>query len=299
MEQRPIFVNDTDRGAFLGIVGGAVMRFRWQLHAYVLMGNHFHLLVETVEPTLSRGMQKLEGDYARHFNWSWRRVGHLFQGRFKSHLIDSDRYFLEVARYIVMNPVRARLVDHPAKWAWGSYRTTAGIEPEPEWLTTSNILARFDANDRAAACRLYRDFISARLNDCTSPWDDLIGQIYLGGDGFIEQVERRIAERTRSGEYPRPQRIPRCRTVGEVKRAVFEAGAISSATAAASSLRLAFALLARTDALATLTQIASALSIGVSGASYLVRRAEELSRCDESFATLLDSIRARLTDCKL
>ena len=105
-ERREIFREDEDRERFLRILAGVVKRFRWRVHAYVLMGNHYHLLVDTPEPTLSRGMKHLNGVYTQNFNRRHRRVGHLLQGRFKAILVERESHLLELTRYVVLNPVR-------------------------------------------------------------------------------------------------------------------------------------------------------------------------------------------------
>ena len=134
-EKRPIFKNDGDRLKFLELLGEAVSRFGWTLTAWVLMTNHFHLVVQTNEPNLSRGMHWLNGTYAAWFNRRHGRWGHLFGGRFKAFLVEEETYFKEVLRYVVLNPVRAGLVAHPANYRWSSYRATAGLSPAPEWLS--------------------------------------------------------------------------------------------------------------------------------------------------------------------
>ncbi len=108
-----IFVDDGDRIAFLGRVETAVERYGWIIHAWVLMGTHFHFLIETPKPTLSSGMQWLNGCWGGDFNRFHDRHGHLFGGRFKSFLIERETYYLEVLRYIILNPVRAGMVEHP------------------------------------------------------------------------------------------------------------------------------------------------------------------------------------------
>lgn len=207
VERRTIFIDDRDRETFLELLAEVVARYRWRVHAFVLMTNHFHIFIETVEPTLSRGMKKLTGDYAAHFNWKYGRVGHLVQGRFKSHLVDSDGYFLEVARYLVLNPVRAGMTAAAGDYRWSSYRATAHLDPAPRWLTTEDVLRRFDVSDEATAAREYAKFVAARLGDGTSPWDHLIGQIYLGGEGSsngyngscMRGCHSRLNTRARSG----------------------------------------------------------------------------------------------------
>src|SRR5689334_2023017 len=112
-ERRPTFYRDADRLYFLDLLGEAVGRFKWIVTAYALMLNHYHLLLELTDvETLSRGMKWLNGKYVSWFNRRHDRVGHLFQGRFKNFLIDKETYALEVSRYVVLNPVRAKLVEH-------------------------------------------------------------------------------------------------------------------------------------------------------------------------------------------
>ena len=131
-ERRNIFRSDRDRKAFLVFLGLTARRFGWSVTAWVLMSNHFHLVVQTLEPNLSRGMHWLNGAYAGWFNRTYGRSGHLFQGRFKAFLIDKEAYFAEVLRYVVLNPVRATMVERPEAYKWSSYRATAGLEKGPE-----------------------------------------------------------------------------------------------------------------------------------------------------------------------
>lgn len=131
VEPRSTFVRDADRVDFLTLLGDTAERYRWRVHTFTLMTNHFHLLIQTMEPTLSRGMQKREGDYVRRFNRRLGRVGPLFQGRFRAHLVDSEHYLLELARYIVLNPVRAGMVASAADWQWSSFRSLAGLSEAP------------------------------------------------------------------------------------------------------------------------------------------------------------------------
>ncbi|MGH7794976.1 MAG: REP-associated tyrosine transposase, partial [Candidatus Binatia bacterium] len=146
--QEPIFDDDQDRRAFLNVLGEVVSRYRWRCHAYCLMGNHYHLMIETPEGNLAKGMRQLNGVFTQWSNRRHKRSGHLFQGRYKAILVDRDSYFLELGRYIVLNPVRAAMVRHPRRWAWSSYGATIGTSPAPLWFTTDNLLAEF-GNRRA------------------------------------------------------------------------------------------------------------------------------------------------------
>ena len=132
----PIYTDDVSRRRFLGLLDETVGRYEWELHAWCLMTNHFHLLVTTVEPTVSEGMQYLTGCYGQWFDWRHGYEGHLFERRFWSALVESDYHLFEVARYIVLNPVRARLCGAAADWDWSSYRQTMGLTTSGPQLST-------------------------------------------------------------------------------------------------------------------------------------------------------------------
>src|SRR5690348_15741607 len=146
-EKRPIFFDDDDRLTFLKFLGEAVRRFGWSLTAYVLMTNHFHHVIQTPEANLSRGMHWLNTTYVCWFNRRHNRSGHLYQGRFKAVLIEKDTYFMEVLRYVALNPVRAGMVPRPEDYRWSSYRATVGLEHAPEWLDVAGAIGSF-APDR-------------------------------------------------------------------------------------------------------------------------------------------------------
>ena len=200
--RRSIFANDNARIAFFKVLAQAIDRFNWICHAYCLMNNHYHLLVETVDPTLSRGMRHLNGVYTQRFNRRHSSAGHVFQGRYKAILVEKEPHLLELARYIVLNPVRSKAVRNCRDWHWSSYRATAGFEPATSFLTTDWLLSQFDSSPDAAQLA-YRRFVSEGR---TSPiWDNLRGQVYLGSDTFIEQ---HIPEGSRAfREIPREQRL--------------------------------------------------------------------------------------------
>jgi putative transposase len=126
-ERKAIFKDDTDRELFLSTLAQVTERFHWTCHAYCLMDNHYHLVIETPDGNLSKGMRQLNGVYTQTFNRRHHRVGHLFQGRFKGILVQKESHYLEVCRYVVLNPVRAKAVKHPREWAWSSYRATGGL----------------------------------------------------------------------------------------------------------------------------------------------------------------------------
>jgi len=298
VERRPIFRDVNDRHRFLALLANAVTTFHWRLYAFVLMTNHFHLLIETVDPTLSRGMKRICGDYADAFNWRHSRVGHLFQGRFKSHLVDSETYLLEVARYIVLNPVRAKLIDRLDDYEWSSYPATAGLANPPAWLACGGVLERFHP-DRARAASEYRQFVGAKMCDANSPWTNLVGQIYLGSSSFIAKVQQKIDAQPRSDQHAREQRVVRSATPDDVERAVREVTGVAPSACSPRDIRFAYALALRIGALASLRVIAARLAVTTTGASYLVGRARELRRCSREFDSLIERIVLVTGHCKV
>jgi putative transposase len=292
-DRREVFRDDADRERFLSILGRAVELFRWKLHAYVLMTNHYHLLVETPEPTLSRGMRELNGLYTQAFNRRHRRAGHLFQGRFKAILVEKESHLLELCRYVVLNPVRAGAATSARAWRWSSYRATAGLAPAPEWLETDWTLEQFGTSRRKAAER-YRDFVAGGKKAGYEPWDDVKKQIYLGGDDFLREALGKATGRPKGKGIPRRQR--------ETATPDPEKAARKLATALGSTLEelnvktrtfirerrlLAWAL--RRRGLLTLDRIGKALDVGVGQASVLARAGEDEAATNASRARRLEA----------
>ena len=198
-EQHTIFHDETDRRHFLTLFGREILQQGWRCYAYCLMGNHYHLLLETPEPNLSRGMRRLNGSYTQRFNWRHRRVGHLLQGRFKSLLVERESYLLELCRYVVLNPVRAGMVASPQEWAWSSYGATAGVNAVPPWLDVAGVLSLFDV-DEDRARQAYQQFVADGVGR-PSPWSQITGQIFLGSAAFRERMAALLPE-------PRPANVP-------------------------------------------------------------------------------------------
>jgi REP element-mobilizing transposase RayT len=202
--RQDIFFDDEDRRRFFGVLEPVVARFHLVLHAYCLMSNHFHLLVETPEANLSSAMGQLNGVYAQSFNRRHDRVGHLLQGRFKAIVVERDSNLLELARYVVLNPVRARLTRKPETYAWSSYRATAGLTPVPPYLTVEWVLSQF-GRQRAAAERKYRAFVAEGIGQ-DAPWEQVRGQVLLGREPFVEGLLSRLQDKQALTEIPRTQR---------------------------------------------------------------------------------------------
>lgn len=194
------------------------------------MTNHYHLVVETVEVNLSAGMRQLNGVYTQTFNRRHHRVGHVFQGRYHAILVEKDAYLLTLARYVVLNPVRARMVIEPGEWQWSSYAAMVGAAPIPPWLRTDWVLGQFtDVPSRAVPA--YVEFVRAGVS-APPIWTDLRGQIYLGGSAFLERIHQSKDEATLD-EIPRAQRrllahpIEHYRLMHEDRRAAMAAAFVS------------------------------------------------------------------------
>jgi REP element-mobilizing transposase RayT len=200
-----IFEDDTDREAFIDVLADVAQRFNWVCHAYCLMTNHYHLVMETLEGNLSRGMRQLNGVYTQASNRRHNRLGHLFQGRFKAILVDKEAYLLELSRYVVLNPVRARMVRRTEQWPWSSYHAMTGDAPLPKWLAVAGMLSQF-GSDLADTREQYRRFILDGVGQ--GLWDGLRQQIYLGDDAFVERMQARSRIRGDVLTVPQAQRRP-------------------------------------------------------------------------------------------
>lgn len=202
--RQAIFLDDRDRADFLEVVCFVVKRFNCIVHAYCLMSNHYHLLIETPEGNVSRVMRQLNGVYTQRFNRRQSRVGHILQGRYKAILVEKQNYLLELARYVVLNPVRAGIVKRLGDWQWSSYRATAGYDKAIPCLTTDWILSQF-GRKRGAASNGYREFVSAGRGE-ESPLKGVKGQLVLGRESFIDEIKRLMRGKEQLKEIPRVQR---------------------------------------------------------------------------------------------
>jgi putative transposase len=228
--RQKIFLDDQDNLKFLELFGKTLVRFNWVCHAFCLMVNHYHLMIETPDANLSKGMHHLNATFCQAHHKRHDTVGHLLQGRFKAIVVDRESYLLELARYVVLNPVRAGLVARPEDWHWSSYRATAGLsasipdavrrsaltkpqapmpgQPEtPETaplLSTAWLLGQFGP-DETIARRRYLDFVSSGIG-LDSPWPQLQSQLFLGKETFIEKLKESLPEKTAIKEIPKLQR---------------------------------------------------------------------------------------------
>jgi REP element-mobilizing transposase RayT len=198
---------DADREQFLQILGQVVERYGWLCHGYCLMDNHYHVIIETPNANLSKGMRQLNGLYTQRYNYLHGRVGHVFQGRYKAILVDKDSYLLELSRYVVLNPVRANMVRAAGDWRWSSYRAMVGRVSVPSFLTTDWLLGQFGKH-RSTAQQRYIEFVRAG-KDQPSLWQGLRQQIYLGSEDFVEKQLHRFKKKGKNEtlkEIPRQHR---------------------------------------------------------------------------------------------
>ena len=201
-----IYSTESDREDFMRIFGEVCRRFHWLCYAYCLMDNHYHLFIETPEGNLSKGMRQLNGVYTQRFNRTHAQVGHVFQGRYKAILVDKAPLLLEVARYIVLNPVRVGEVASAEEWSWSSYLATAGKTGRPSWLATEPVLATLGAEPGQEIER-YTQFVADGLNQ-PSIWTHLRHQVYLGDTQFVEKMQAFIDKDKVLDEIPLAQHRP-------------------------------------------------------------------------------------------
>ena len=288
-ERRSIFRDDTDRRMFLHLLGQAVKRFGWSVTAWVLMTNHFHLVLQTPEPNLSRGMHWLNGKYSSWFNRRHDRCGHLFQGRFKSILVEGENYLREVIRYTVLNPVRAGMVALPEQYRWSSYRSSAGLDSANSWLDMPSLLELFDP-DPSVAQQLYQEFVMARVDSQERLWDQVLNGMYFGSPVWAKRMRKIVESRPRSTDHPTPQRA-----IGRphMHQVVASVARVTGLTVTAirergNPLRRLVAWIGWHEGLVTLRSIAASLRLRSEGhISAMIRR------CERDFSvnpTLLDQL---------
>jgi REP element-mobilizing transposase RayT len=208
-----IYRGDGDRQMFLSLLADVCERFNWWGHAYCLMTNHYHLLMETPDANLAKGMRQLNGVYTQRFNDVHGRCGHVFQGRYKAIIVQKEAYLTELARHIVLNPVRAGMVSRPEDWPWSSYRATTGEAVCPEWLRQYWLLSAFGATEQAAIAS-YRRFVADGIGQA-GPWEQLKHQVFLGSESFVDNLRHRLPKDRDFSEVPRAQRRPPAKPLAE------------------------------------------------------------------------------------
>ena len=191
-ERKQIFKSQADKEKFLFYLESATKRYDAIIHVYCLMGNHYHLLLETPSGNLSQIMRHINGAYTTYFNTKRQRSGHLLQGRFKAILVDIDEYSKELSRYIHLNPIRAKMIDKLPDYRWSSYLDYIGNRVPPAWLEMDFILGYFGQKPSIAQ-KNYREFIDARLGKkYQSPLSEVVGSTILGSADFVKEIKERF-----------------------------------------------------------------------------------------------------------
>lgn len=223
-ERKDIFKSRKDREQFLSYLESAMHRYGAVIHAYCLMGNHYHLLLETPHGNLSQIMKHINSSYTMYHNVKWKRVGHLVQGRYKAILVEADTYLCELSRYMHLNPVRAGVVAAPEGYPWMSYHCYTGDEAAPTWLTTSFILGCFGA-DEAEAQKRYRLFVHDLVSQgCSSPLEGTVAATILGSPDFIAEVQAlHLSDRSEERDVPALRKLSGKPSLNEISQAVRDA----------------------------------------------------------------------------
>ena len=199
-----IYDNDGDRERWIENLGNVCDRYNWRCHAYCLMDNHYHIVIETAEANLSKGMRQLNGVYTQYYNRKHGRVGHVFQGRYKGILVERDEYLLELARYVVLNPVRANRVRNVIDWKWSNYHAMIGEAPVQHWLEIDWVLGQFSKQRKTAIVR-YINFVREGVG-LPSIWNHLQNQIFLGSEAFVNENQKQIHQKESLNDVPRLQK---------------------------------------------------------------------------------------------
>jgi len=203
-EQKDIFKSRKDREKFLNYLESSTERYGAVIHAFCLMNNHYHILLETPTGNLSQIMRHLNGAYTTYFNVKRKRAGHLFQGRYKAILVEADSYGLELSRYIHLNPLRAGSVNRPEEYEWSSYRHYIGLAKAPSWLKTGFVLDVFGGKDVE---RKYREFVNEGMKEeSESPLMGVIASTILGSPEFV-----RVKSQEHLGEKEADRNMPALR----------------------------------------------------------------------------------------
>ena len=217
-EQKDVFRSRRDREQFLSYLQSATERYGAVIHAYCLMSNHYHLLLETPMGNLSQIMRHINGAYTTYFNVKRKRFGHLFQGRYKAILVEADEYATELSRYIHLNPVRAGIVAKPEEYEWSSYRHLIGMTETPVWLTKRFVLGYFGGN---SARDKYREFVNDAINqEDESPFKNVIASTILGRPDFVrEMAQQHLGDKQTDRNMPAVRVLNRPR-IDEIIKAV-------------------------------------------------------------------------------
>lgn len=259
-----VFSDDADRVQFLEVFAEVVARFGWICHAYCLMNNHYHLLIETPEGNLARGMRQLNGVYTQRYNRRHDCSGNLFQGRYKAILVEPASYLLELCRYVVLNPLRLRVVKNIERYRWSSYPATAGAVATPSWLNTEWLLGHFGRTHKVSQ-RKYAEFVAAG-KDVPSPLHKVQAQILLGSPVFCKKMKAMLTGEASIARLPRAKHLLKRPSV----KSMFTAKIRADKTLRDETIRLAYQ-----EYSYSMAEIAKAAQIHFSTVSKIIKRIEQ------------------------
>jgi putative transposase len=293
-EQKDIFKSKRDREKFLGYLESATTRYSAAIHAYCLMSNHYHLLLETPAGNLSQIMRHINGAYTTYFNIKRKRAGHLFQGRFKAILVEADDYLAELSRYIHLNPVRVGIVAKPEQCQWSSYRSYAGDSVPPEWLKTGFILGCF-AKKPADAQKKYRSFVEDRIGtEHESPLTETFGSSILGSSDFIDEISTLHLEGKKDENIPALHQFTRRPSPEEIINEAKAAFADDEKLARRASIHLFHKYSGM-----RLREIGDRFNVRDTAISEASRRFAKELETDENLRRYLEKIEGKLTKCRM
>lgn len=298
-ERNPIYRDEEDYGRFLEILSELPRRYGVIIHGYVLMVNHYHLLVETPRGNITKAMHYLNTTYTGYFNKRYRRVGHLFQGRYKGFLIEKERYLLSVSRYVHLNPVRAGIIQRPEEYKWSSYREYIGKAKKKGWLTCDWILGQY-SREGVKARRLYKAFTEEGLTLKENPFSALRAGLILGDEAFMEKIREKIKiEKHR--EIPESRRLAKAITYEDVLTVVARVLKVSEQRIKEAGRRdntarkISFYLLRRyTDK--RNEEIARYFGIGYTAVSQAVSRLKKEMAEDKRLKKTVESLEEKLSE---
>lgn len=271
-----IFYDDQDRLHFLALLAEAVRHYGWLVTAWVLMTNHVHLVIQTPIANLSDGMKWLLGSYVTWFNARHGRTGHLFGDRFHSDLVEKQSYLTELVRYVVLNPVRAKMVERPEDFRWSNFRATAGMDQAPAWLSVASLAPYFGEPDSWQGN--YRSYVEEKIGSTERLWDKLENGIYLGSEAWCKSIRKLVESKMLSDVHPRVQRTVGRPKMAHIVTAVAQAFGVQRSwiqSIRGTEARLITAWIGWYEGLQRLRSIAAALRLQSSGrVSDMIRECE-------------------------
>ena len=296
-QKKRIFKDDKDREHFLKLLEQCARHYRWTITVYVLMTNHFHFVVQTTKPNLGIGMRCLNSAYAGWFNARYKRINSLFGDRYSSVLVESEAYMQRLARYVVLNPVRAKMVEHAGDYEWSSYRATAGHVAAPKWLRIDRLTPYF--GDRTNWRANYVEYVNEATAAADKIWKCLRRRIFLVTEQFLKRnLKKIIRGKMRSDTHPALHRLagaPPVHAIADAVAKVFGMTKYELRFARGGDARMMTAWLAWFEGAHRLRKIAAVLRLRSTGyISDLVRRAEAAIRASETLQKNLELVCATL-----